>query len=320
MPVKRLILDALAEDIGLGAITTDSTVPVKARCRVRLVAKQSGVLSGIEVFREVFEATRSGIRGWTSLDDGSRFEPGQEVASFEGGTRAVLKGERTALNFLQHLSGVATLTSRYVAEIRGLKALICDTRKTTPLLRRLEKDAVVHGGGSNHRFDLSNGVLIKENHIAAAGGIAEAVRKVRNGAHHLMRIEVEVTSLKEFDEAICAGADVVLLDNMRPEDMRKAAKKARGQKVLLEASGNASLTNVRAMAETGVDLISVGALTHSAPAADLSLLIEALPSDSERCERLRGFDTRLGFGTRRRIHERGNGLRRCRDEESQRCF
>ena len=274
--LKRLVLDALEEDIGLGDVTTNNTVPPHDRCRVRLVAKQAGVLSGVKVFHQVFECMKAGMGDWTAIPDGARFKSGQELASFEGGTRAVLTAERTALNLVQHLSGVATLTARYVAAVEGLKTRICDTRKTTPLLRKFEKDAVVHGGGSNHRFDLSNGVLIKENHIAAAGGIAEAVAKVRNGAHHLMRLEVEASSLKEFDEALAAGADVILLDNMPVDDMRKAVRRARGRKVLLEASGNASLKNVRAMAETGVDVISVGALTHSAPAADLSLLIEAI--------------------------------------------
>lgn len=274
--LKRLVLDALEEDIGLGDVTTNNTVPPHDRCRVRLVAKQPGVLSGVKVFHQAFECMKAGMRDWTAISDGARFKSGQELASFEGGTRAVLTAERTALNFVQHLSGVATLTARYVAAVEGLKTRICDTRKTTPLLRKLEKDAVVHGGGSNHRFDLSNGVLIKENHIAAAGGIAEAVAKVRNGAHHLMRIEVEASSLKEFDQALAAGADVILLDNMPVDDMRKAVRRARGHKVLLEASGNATLKNVRAIAETGVNVISVGALTHSAPAADLSLLIEAI--------------------------------------------
>lgn len=274
--LKQLVLDALKEDIGLGDVTTDATVPAHARCKVRLLAKQHGVLSGIDVFRLAFDCVKADVRDWAALEDGAHYERGTEVASFEGKTRAVLTAERTALNFVQHLSGVATLTARYVEALDGLKTRVCDTRKTTPLLRKLEKDAVLHGGGANHRFDLSNGVLIKENHIAAAGGIAEAVRKVRNGSHHLMRIEVEVTCMKELDEALESGADVILLDNMNAEAMRKAVRRARNHKVLLEASGNASLSNVRAMAETGVDVISVGALTHSAPAADLSLLIEAI--------------------------------------------
>jgi len=276
-PLKQLVLDALKEDIGLGDVTTDATVPADARCRVHLLAKQRGVLSGIEVFRLAFDCVNAGMRDWKAIVDGTHFERGQEVASFEGKTRAVLTAERTALNFVQHLSGVATLTAQYVEALDGLKTRVCDTRKTTPLQRKLEKDAVLHGGGANHRFDLSNGILIKENHIAAAGGIAEAVRKVRNGSHHLMRVEVEVTCMNELDEALDAGADVILLDNMHPDEMRKAVQRARDRKVLFEASGNASLSNVRAMAETGVDVISVGALTHSAPAADLSLLIEAMP-------------------------------------------
>jgi nicotinate-nucleotide pyrophosphorylase (carboxylating) len=271
--LNGLVREALVEDIGLGDVTTNNTVPPEERCQVRLVAKQAGVLSGIEVFRQAFVCMKAEIRGWKALPDAARFKRREEVASFTGNTRSVLTAERTALNFVQHLSGVATLTARYVAAVAGLKAKICDTRKTTPLLRKLEKHAVVHGGGSNHRLDLSNGILIKENHIAAAGGIAEAVRKVRNGAHHLMRIEVEVTSLQELEEALNAGADAILLDNMSAEAMRKAVRRARGRKVLLEASGNVSLSNIRAIAETGVDLISVGALTHSAPAADLSLLI-----------------------------------------------
>jgi nicotinate-nucleotide pyrophosphorylase (carboxylating) len=271
--LNQLVREALAEDIGLGDVTTNNTVPGEDRCHVRLMAKQVGVLSGVEVFRQVFVSAKAETRDWKALPDGARFRRGEEVASFTGNARAVLTAERTALNFLEHLSGIATLTAKYVAAVAGSRVKICDTRKTTPLLRKLEKDAVVHGGGSNHRFDLSNGILIKENHIAAAGGIAKAVQSIKNGAHHLMRIEVEVTSLRELEEALNAGAEIVLLDNMSPEDMRKAVRRARGRKVLLEASGNATLSNVRAMAETGVDFISVGALTHSAPAADLSLLI-----------------------------------------------
>jgi nicotinate-nucleotide pyrophosphorylase (carboxylating) len=180
------------------------------------------------------------------------------------------------MNFVQHLSGVATLTAKYLAAVEGLNVTICDTRKTTPLLRRLEKRAVVHGGGKNHRHTLFNGVVIKENHIAAAGGIMQAVKSATGGAHHLMKIEVEVTNLKEFDEALEAGADAIMLDNMNMEDMRKAVKKARGKRVVLEASGNATLDRVRPMAETGVDVVSVGALTHSAPCVDMSLLVENL--------------------------------------------
>ena len=273
---EHLVKMALDEDIGQEDITTTRTVPADGRCRVRLVAKESGVLSGIEVFRLVFDAMSADVSDWDSLSDADRFSRGDDIATFSGNTRGVLTGERTAMNFVQHLSGVATLTAKYVAAVEGLNVTICDTRKTTPLLRRLEKRAVVHGGGKNHRHTLFNGIVIKENHIAAAGGIFQAVQSATGGAHHLMKIEVEVTNLKEFEEALQAGADAIMLDNMSLEEMRKAAKKARGKRVVIEASGNATLERVRTMAETGVNVISVGALTHSAPCVDMSLLVENL--------------------------------------------
>lgn len=273
---EHLVKMALDEDIGQEDITTTRTVPADGRCRAQLVAKESGVLSGIEVFRLVFDAINADISDWDSLSDSDRFSCGDDIATFSGNTRGVLTGERTAMNFVQHLSGVATLTAKYVTAVEGLNVTICDTRKTTPLLRRLEKRAVVHGGGKNHRHTLFNGIVIKENHIAAAGGIRQAVQSATGGAHHLMKIEVEVTNLNEFDEALQAGADAIMLDNMSLEEMRKAAKKARGKRVVIEASGNATLERVRSMAETGVNVISVGALTHSAPCVDMSLLVENL--------------------------------------------
>jgi len=278
---EHLVKMALEEDIGQEDITTTRTVPADSRCRARLVAKESGVLSGIEVFRLVFDAMSADVSDWDSLSDADRFSRGDDIATFSGNTRGVLTGERTAMNFVQHLSGVATLTSKYVAAVEGLNVVICDTRKTTPLLRRLEKRAVVHGRGKNHRHTLFNGIVIKENHIAAAGGILQAVQSATGGAHHLMKIEVEVTNLKEFEEALEAGADAIMLDNMSLEEMRKAVKKARGNRraqtrAVIEASGNATLDRVRTMAETGVDVISVGALTHSAPCVDMSLLVENL--------------------------------------------
>jgi nicotinate-nucleotide pyrophosphorylase (carboxylating) len=273
--LRRLIMDALDEDIGQEDITTNRTVPAEARCRARLLAKQDGVLSGIDVFRLVFDCMKAGIREWDALSDGTRLRTGDEVATFKGNARAVLTAERTALNFVRHLSGVATLTASYVKAVEGLNVKICDTRKTTPLLRRLEKEAVVHGGGTNHRHNLFNGVVIKENHIAAAGGIAAAVKNATDGVHHLMKIEVEVTSLDEFDQAVAAGADAIMLDNMSLEDMRNAVQRAQGKNILIEASGNATLDRLRAIAETGVHVISVGALTHSAPALDFSLLIRS---------------------------------------------
>jgi len=272
--LRRLISEALEEDIGQEDITTNRTVPADARCRVRLWAKQDGILSGIEAFRMVFDRLKADISQWDALSNGDRFADGDDVATFEGDARPVLTAERTAMNILRHLTGIATLTAKYVAAVDGLGCRICDTRKTTPLLRRLEKEAVVHGGGTNHRHTLFNGVLIKENHIAMAGGIYKAVENATAGAHHLMKIEVEVTNLHEFEEAVEAGADAIMLDNMGHDDMREAVQRAKGKKILIEASGNASLDNIRAIAETGIHLISVGALTHSAPAIDLSLIIE----------------------------------------------
>ncbi len=272
--LKRLVSDALAEDIGQEDITTNRTVPSDARCEARLVAKQDGILSGIGAFRMVFDCMKADITEWDALPDGERFAAGDEIALLHGNTRAVLTAERTAMNFLQHLSGVATLAARFVSAIEGLDAKVCDTRKTTPMLRQLEKAAVVHGGATNHRHTLFNGVLIKENHIAAAGGISEAIKKALEGTHHLMKIEVEVTNLDEFDKAIKAGADVIMLDNMSYDDMREAVRRGHAQKVVLEASGNVNLDTVRAYAETGVDIISSGAITHSAPIVDLSLLIK----------------------------------------------
>lgn len=271
--IENLVREALDEDVGQGDVTTEATVDAEARCRATVTAKQDGVLSGIQVFRTVFEVLDAQVRDWQALNDGDAFRAGDRVAEFEGNMRAVLTGERTALNFVQRLSGVATLTAQYVGAVHGTGARIVDTRKTTPLLRRLEKQAVVHGGGVNHRYALFDGVLIKDNHIAGAGSVAEAIRRASRGTHHLMRIEVEVTTLQEFDEAVAAGADAILLDNMDLERMREAVERTRDTNVILEASGNMSLERVRAVAETGVHVISVGALTHSAHAVDLSLRI-----------------------------------------------
>lgn len=270
--LKRLVREALEEDIGQEDITTNRTVPADARCRARLLAKQDGVLSGIEVFRLTFDCMKARLEDWDAVPDGTCFKHGDELATFDGHARAMLTAERTALNFVQRLSGIATLTAKYVAAVEGLDVRVCDTRKTTPLMRALEKAAVAHGGGANHRFNLFNGVLIKENHIRAAGGITAAIRNASDGAHHLMKVEVEVTNLAEFDEAVQAGADAIMLDNMSLDDMREAVRRAQNLKVVLEASGNVSLKNIRTVAETGVHIISVGSLTHSAPAADLSLL------------------------------------------------
>lgn len=273
-PIEKLVAAALTEDIGQEDLTTNTTVSPDLRCLARLFAKQDGVLSGIKPFHSAFEIMEAKIRNWSGLEDGAVFKKGDLIASFEGNTQAVLTAERTAMNFVQHLSGVATLTAKFVKAIEGLDCRICGTRKTTPMMRQLEKAAIVHGGGANHRHTLFNGVLIKENHVMAAGGIQEAVRRAWEGTHHLMRIGIEVRDLDEFDQALAAGADVIMLDNMSNDDMREAVGRAAASKVVIEASGNASLERVRGMAETGVQFVSVGALTHSAPSIDLTLLIE----------------------------------------------
>ena len=278
--LDTLLIAALAEDIGQDDITTTSVVDIDTRCEARLYAKESGVLSGITAFQRVFELlhARAGGRArmeeWQSRLDSERFEPGDLVASFSGNARAVLSGERVALNLLQHLSGVATLTAAYCTQVEGTHARIVDTRKTKPLLRRLEREAVRHGGGTNHRYNLATGILIKENHIAAAGSLTTAVQRARAAAPHLMKVEVEVRNLIEFDEALHAAADVILLDNMPSVDMAEAVRRAQGHPVILEASGNMRLDRIAEVAQTGVALISVGALTHSAPAIDLSLIVE----------------------------------------------
>ncbi len=272
--LEELIRKALEEDIGQEDLTTNNTVPKGQRCEARLYAKQDGILSGIKPFYMTFTVIGAEVDDWGACEDGHAFKEGDLLADFTANTREVLTAERTAMNFIQHLSGVATLTNKFVSKLEGMRCRVCDTRKTTPLMRQLEKAAVVHGGGFNHRHTLFNGILIKENHITAAGGVRTAIAKASEGTHHLMRIGIEVRTLEEFDEALDAGADVIMLDNLDLESMREAKRRTGGRKVLLEASGNASLDRVRAMAETGVDVVSVGALTHSAPAVDMSLIIE----------------------------------------------
>ena len=272
-PLDTIILAALAEDIGQADITTEATVAPHARCEAHLIAKQNGIVSGIQPFRRAFILAGAELQECDTCLDGEIIQAGDVIAMFQAETQPTLTAERTAMNFVQHLSGVATLTNTYVEALGGLPARICDTRKTTPMLRKLEKEAVRHGGGANHRHDLSCGILIKENHITAAGSIPNAIEKARAYAPHLLRIEVEVNSLKDFDIALAAEPDIIMLDNMNLEDMKEAVSRAKDQNILIEASGNVSLQNVRDIAKTGVDYISVGALTHSAPAVDMSLLI-----------------------------------------------
>ncbi len=277
-PIDRdeLLYLTLQEDIGLGDKTTDAIVPPDKRCKVKLLAKADGIISGIEVFRRLYEINDAEIENWESVTDGTHIHKGQTIASFEGNARAVLSAERVSLNFLKHLSGVATLTHKFVSRVKDLPVRICHTRKTMPLLRAMEIEAVVHGGGHRHRFNLSDGILIKENHLEVAGDIKTAIQNVRERVSHLERIEVEVINLEQVKECLKAGADAILLDNMEIDDIKKAVKLSKGYPVLLEASGNITLERVRPVAETGVHIISVGAITHSVSALDISLLVEKI--------------------------------------------
>lgn len=271
--IDRIIKNALEEDLGWGDVTTDSTIPEEAVIKGNFIAKEEGIICGIDVCRRVFEIIDNSIDFQAFMKDGQRVAKGDIIASISGNARNILKGERTALNFFQRMSGIATMTGKFVASISGLKVRIADTRKTVPGLRILDKYSVKVGGGFNHRFNLSDMVLIKDNHIKAAGGIIPAVAAAKKNVSHAVKIEVEVESIKELLEAIDAGADIVMLDNMSLDMMKEAVSIAKG-KVLLEASGNMSLEgerNVRAVAETGVDIISVGALTNSVKALDISL-------------------------------------------------
>ena len=270
--LTEIVARALAEDIGPGDVTTMATVDVGTPCRGEIIAKAQGVIAGLRVAEIAFEQVDPQTRFEYASRDGDRVSPGTVIARLDGDAHAILSAERTALNFLQRMSGIATLTARYVEAVAGTAARICDTRKTAPGLRALDKYAVAAGGGANHRIGLFDGVLIKENHIRAAGGIGQAVRLARERAHHLLKVEVEVTSLSELEAALDARADVVLLDNMSVADVA-AAVEAAGGRCRLEVSGGVTLENVRAFAECGVNYISVGALTHSAPALDISLEI-----------------------------------------------
>jgi nicotinate-nucleotide pyrophosphorylase (carboxylating) len=266
----KLFRLALSEDIGSGDVTTLSVIPAGQKGSAVVFGREPFVLSGSKPFRRIFELLDPEIRIECPFPDGDRIAPKVPVFRIEGWVRTLLTGERTALNFAQRLCGIATLTWKMADAIAGTGCRLLDTRKTTPLWRSLEKEAVRHGGGTNHRFGLADGVLIKDNHIAAAGGIKEAVRRAREGAPHTLRIEVEVENLDELDQAIAAGADIVLLDNFSLDLLRSAAAIGKGR-VTLEASGGVSLETVRAIAETGVDFVSCGALTHSARAIDLTM-------------------------------------------------
>lgn len=267
--VKPLVELALREDIGEGDATTSLAVDESALAIGVIISKQEGVLAGNPVAELVFKTVDANVIFEPKLEEGSEFSYGTLVAQIEGKAGSCLTAERVALNFLQRLSGIATLTRKYVERVRGTDAKILDTRKTTPGLRYLEKYAVRMGGGTNHRFSLDELILVKDNHIQAAGGIPDVIKKIRHSGAKI-KIEVETKNLAEVREAVEAGVDRIMLDNMSVSMMKEAVQ-AVGARTELEASGNVNLENVRAIAETGVDYISIGALTHSSPAIDISL-------------------------------------------------
>lgn len=272
--VREIIERALREDIGSGDVTTEAICDPDQMGRAVIRAKEPCVVAGVPIAQMVFETLDSQLRFTSRVRDGDRLNAGQTIAELEGRLRAILMGERTALNLLQRLSGIATLTARYVEAVKDFSVKILDTRKTAPGLRILDKYAVRVGGGQNHRMGLYDGVLIKTNHIRAAGSITKAIERARRSAPTTLKIEVEVKNLKELQESLKAGADIIMLDNMSLEEMRQAVTIAHGR-ALLEASGGVTLENVREIAATGVDFISVGALTHSVKAIDIHLEVLA---------------------------------------------
>ncbi|MBR5381382.1 MAG: carboxylating nicotinate-nucleotide diphosphorylase [Oscillospiraceae bacterium] len=262
--------EALREDIGTGDITTEACVPESAVSRGEFRAKASGVVCGTDVLRRVFALLDARVSVTVLICDGGHVEKGGVIAKIEGPSRSILTGERVALNLLQHMSGIATAAAEAAEAVKGTGASIADTRKTTPGMRVLEKYAVKTGGGSNHRFNLSDGVLIKDNHISAAGGIKNAVAAVRGNIPHTLKVEVETETLEMVEEALEAGADIIMLDNMTVPQMKEAVALIAGR-ALTEASGNMGERDLREVAETGVDIISIGALTHTVKALDISL-------------------------------------------------
>jgi nicotinate-nucleotide pyrophosphorylase (carboxylating) len=272
--ITAAVAAALAEDLGLvGDITTDATIPPEATAKGRFGMRKGGVISGLAVAAETFRQLDTGVMFEALVADGTKVAARTTIARVSGNARAILTAERVALNFMGRMSGIATLTRAYVDAIAGTRAHIIDTRKTTPGLRAFEKYAVRCGGGMNHRVGLFDAILIKDNHIVAAGGIEPAIAAARARAGHMVKIEIEVDSLAQLDTVLGLNVDAVLLDNMTPELLREAVRRASGR-VILEASGGVTLESVRAIAETGVDLISSGALTHSAPVLDIGLDFE----------------------------------------------
>jgi len=278
LQVEEIIDRALAEDLGKGDVTTEALIPGDRQGTGFILAKKEGVLAGMNVAKQVFHRVDPELKVEILLEDGARVKPGTEIANVSGSIGSILKAERVALNFLQRLSGIASETNRYVEAVRGLPVRIMDTRKTTPGLRLLEKHAVRAGGGENHRMSLGEGILIKDNHLAALRSqglnIKEIVAKARRDSPQRLLIEVEVGTIAEASQAVEARADIIMLDNMSLEDMREAVKSI-GGRASVEASGGITLDNIRAVAEIGVDFISIGALTHSVTALDISLELKA---------------------------------------------
>lgn len=267
--VDNIIKNALLEDIPNGDISTEYIIDEKSRCTVELLCKEDGIIAGLEVFKRVFEILGD-VEVTFYKEDGQRVSVKEKIGELKGSTRNVLMGERVALNLLQRMSGIATLTNKFINEISHTKAKLLDTRKTTPNLRILEKYSVKVGGGCNHRINLSDGVMLKDNHISAAGGIKNAVKLAKENSSFVRKIEVETESLEMVKEALDAKADIIMLDNMDLETAKKAVGII-GDKALTEFSGNVELSNIKSIAEVGVDYISVGALTHSAKILDLSM-------------------------------------------------
>lgn len=271
--VDDLIKRAVSEDINYIDVTTDFLIDENQTTTARFLSKDEGVLAGLEISLRVFTLLDSSVRFTVHKKDGDEVRRGDLIAEIIGPTRALLKGERTALNLVQHMSGIATATRKCVERIEGTKATIADTRKTLPGLRPLQKYAVLCGGGRNHRYNLSDAAMLKDNHIDAYGSLTKAVETLRAKAGHMLKIEVETRSLEELDEALAVGADVIMLDNMDYDTMKEAVRRTNGR-ALLEASGNVTLENIRQVAECGVDLISLGALTHSVTCFDISMRID----------------------------------------------
>ncbi|MBI3995831.1 MAG: carboxylating nicotinate-nucleotide diphosphorylase [Nitrospirae bacterium] len=268
--IRKIVKHALEEDLGSGDLTTRLLFPKFIRAEATIQTKQEAILAGLPMATVVFKQVDPKLKFKPLAQDGDRLKPGMIIARLEGDGRSLLKGERVALNFLQHLSGIATLTARFVETVKGTMAVILDTRKTTPGLRALEKYAVRMGGGRNHRMNLSDGILIKDNHLALAGSLKAVVERAKKNAPRGFKVEAETTNRSEVEEALAAKADVILLDNMSLPQLKEAVRLINGR-ALTEASGGVHLNNLREIAETGVDFISIGALTHSAPAVDMSM-------------------------------------------------